>query len=51
MGWRPDHVRAHSISDFVAALEGHLMAQGVKPPLKQADLDNLDALMARYPDR
>lgn len=50
MGWRPDEVRRHSVSDLLAAYEGWLMTQGVQPPLKQSDLESLEDLMARYPD-
>jgi uncharacterized protein (UPF0276 family) len=51
MGWTPDQVRALSLSDFAAALEGWSLAQGGKPPLKEDDVAMLDDLMARYPDK
>lgn len=50
MGWLPRDVRDHSLPDFVAAIEGHNIARGGKPPLKQDDLSALDALMEMYPD-
>ncbi len=48
MGWTPADVRACSPSDFHAAFEGWQMAKGVKPPLKQSDVDRHDELMAKY---
>lgn len=50
MGWRPWDVRRATFQDFAAAIEGWEIDAGVSPAPKQADLDRLDALMARYPD-
>jgi len=51
MNWRPDEVRACSLSDFAAAIEGWGLAQGRKRPLRQSDVDELDALTAEYGGR
>lgn len=52
MGWRPEHVRAASLSDFTAAKEGWLMSQGVKidDGPSEAEVKELDALMEAFPD-
>lgn len=50
MGFAPDQVRRCSVSDFLAAREGWMIAQGQEPPLKKDDLEWLDDLMSRYPD-
>ena len=53
MGWTPDQVRACSISDFAAALDGWQTANGAKPDgpdLSDEAFEELDQLMAQYPD-
>jgi len=53
MGWTPGEVRAVSLSDFAASLEGWQRAQGLDPdnprkgPMTRAELD---ALRAQFPD-
>lgn len=51
MGWRPAEVRAASLADFAAAQDGWARAQGIDPGPTRQDLDDLEALMARYPDK
>jgi len=50
MGWTPDQVRAHSLSDLAAAVEGYQLRNGGKPPMRESDVETLESLMARYPD-
>lgn len=50
MGWTPDQVRAHSLSDLAAAVEGYQLRNGGKPPMRESDVEALESLMARYPD-
>lgn len=52
MGWRPEHVRATSLSDFMAAKDGWLMSQGVEVDdgPSEEDVKDLEALMEMFPD-
>lgn len=50
MGWTPAEVQSCTVAEFTAALEGWIFAKTGERPLKQADVDRMDALMARYPD-
>jgi len=51
MGWRPDEVRAATLHDFLAALEGWRGANGISDDAPtDDDVKRLDELMRRYPD-
>ena len=46
MGWHPDLVRQTSLSDFSAAFEGYLLANGVKDDgLSDDEIDELQELI------
>lgn len=52
MGWKPNEVRAATLFDFDAAFEGWRMANGAADDeLTTDDLEEHEALMARYPDK
>lgn len=51
MGIGPNEVRELSLSDLAAAFQGWQMSQGIEPPLNESDVERLDSLMARYPDK
>lgn len=51
MGWPPDQVRATTLQDFEASFEGYKLANGIEPDTTAEDIEALDELMARYPDK
>lgn len=51
MGWLPDQVRGVTLKDFEASFEGFQIANGVEPDNTAKDVEALDELMARYPDK
>lgn len=51
MGWHPDQTRRSGMADFRACYRGWMKGQGVDPDeTVRPTLDDLDDLLARYPD-
>lgn len=48
MGWTPADVRAASLADFTAAIDGYLRAQGVDGGIDADDRAELRALLEKY---
>lgn len=51
MGWRPQDVRAASLSDFAAAFRGWKMSQGIKDEEREITAEDrawLDDMLRKY---